>query len=171
MKERKTINPCKESDFFTLNDFDFEVKIAKEYLMQDIPSTVFLFKIDYVKTKNDDIYGETISTEKITLKPIELRAKYTILDSETVFLGDGGISKEWGGDLSFKIFMDELEDKKTEINLGDFIGVVTSNSKMNYYEVIKRDKLNDSNKKSIGGLKSLYREFLAKKVDKDIFQG
>ena len=114
MAKKITFNPARESEFFSMKDVDFEIKAGREYLEQDIPSTVFLYQIDITKTDNDDIYGETHATEKITLPRVELRVKLNVEDSETVFLGDSGISKEVAGDLIFTVYNDELENKKVD---------------------------------------------------------
>ncbi len=172
MAKKKTINPAgREGDFFKMKDFNFEIKVGKEYMEQDIPSTVKLYQIDISKTDQDDIYGETHANEKVTLPPVELRVKLNVEDSETVFLGDSGISKEVAGDLTFTIYNDELDDKNVDIRLGDFIGMVDTNGKMRYYEVIKRNKINIANKRSLGGLMSFYREIKCKYVQPDVFCG
>ena len=172
MGKRKPINPAgREGDFFKLNDIQFEIKASREYLNQDIPSKVWLYRIDIIKTKNDDIYGETRSSEKVTHPPVELDVKMTIEDSETIFLGEGGISREIPGDLTFTVYNDELEEKKVDIRRGDFCGVVDTNGKMRFFEIIKNNKMNISNKKSLGGIKSFYREVTAKFVQADVFNG
>jgi hypothetical protein len=167
---KKSINPAgREGDFFKMKDISFELKVGQEYLKQDIPSTVFLYQIDITKTDNDDIYGETHSSEKVTLPRIELQVKLTVEDSETIFLGESGISKEVAGDLTFTIYNEELEKHKVDIRLGDYIGMIDTNDKMRYYEVIKRNKINNSNKNSLAGIKSFYREIKCKYVQSDVF--
>lgn len=171
MPKKVSINPARESDFFSMKDIEFEVKIGREYLEQDAPQTVFLYRIDISKTDNDDIYGETHASEKVTLPRVELRVKFNVEDSETVFLGDSGISKEVAGDLLFTVYNDELEEKKAEIRKGDFIGLVDNNGSMRYYEVRKNDQINAANKKSLGGIKAFYREIKCSYVQPDVFAG
>ena len=172
MPKRKSINPSgREGDFFKLKDIDFEVKIGREYLNQDAPATIFLYQIDITKTNNDDIYGETHASEKVSKERIELRVKLNVEDSETVFLGDSGISKEVAGDLLFTVYNVELEEKKAEIRKGDYVGMVDTKGVMRYYEVRKNDQINAANKKSLGGIKSFYREIRCSYVQPDVFNG
>ncbi len=170
MPKRRPINPAgREGDFFKMKDISFEVKIGREYLEQDAPATVYLYQIDISKTDNDDIYGETHASEKVTKPRIELRVKLNVEDSETVFLGDSGISKEVAGDLTFTVYNKELEEKKAEIKRGDYIGMVDNNGGMRFYEVRKNDQINAANKRSLGGIKSFYREIKCSYVQPDVF--
>lgn len=171
MAKQKPINPHPVGEFFTVKDIEFEIKASREYMQQDIPAEVILYQINYKKTDNDDIYGETHATEKVTLPPVKLNVKLNIEDSETVFLGESGLSKEVAGNLNFTIFNDELTEKKVDIKRGDYVGFTDTNDVTRYYEVIKNNRINNSNKKSLGGIKSFYREINCTYVQSDVFSG
>ena len=38
-------------EFFTMKDFNLEVQIGREYLKTDVPSKIFLYRIDRIKTQ------------------------------------------------------------------------------------------------------------------------
>lgn len=173
MGRRKIINPGggREGQFFKKKDFDFEVTVGREYLNSDAPATIFLYKVDYTKTVVDDLYGETYANEKVTHEPIELQVKISIEEKATEYVAEIGMPKQYSGNLIFTIYSLELEEKQTDINKGDYIGHIDYNGKMRFYEVWEDDKVNVSNSKTIGGIKSFYRKIEASPIDKDVFNG
>jgi len=172
MGRRKVINTgIVEGKFFTKTDMSFDIKIGREYLDNDIPATVLLFRVDRIKTKTNNIYGETRASEKVTYTPIELQVKMGVDENENDYLGDSNIPKHWAGKLTFTIYEDELKEKGVDIKRGDFIGFKNSNGNLAYYEVNDPDTMNVSNSKTIGGLASYYRRIVCFPVDSDVFAG
>jgi hypothetical protein len=172
MAKRKLINTgMVEGKFFTKKDFAFDIKLGREYLNTDIPATVLLYRIDRVKTKTNNIYGETRASEKVTYTPVELQVKLSVEENENDYLGDSTIPKHWAGKLVFTIYEDELTEKNVDIKRGDFIGLQNAKDKLTYYEVNDADIMNVSNNKTIGGLGSYYKKITCFPVDRDVFAG
>lgn len=165
------VNPIKRSDkFFGGNDINLEIKLGREYLT-DINHEVLLFKVDYKKTKVHDLYGESKSHEKVVAPPIKLQCRVTISEGETKYLANIGIKKEYAGDLTFTVYDVELEEKKVDISMGDYIGYVDGHGKLRYWEVVKNDKINIDNSKTINGIVSYYKKVVCIPVDSDQFKG
>jgi len=172
MGKRTIINPSgQEGNFFKLNDLKRNVSIGRQYLETIIPATVYLYKIDHIKSQTDDLYGETYASEKVIKERIELRVKFQIEESETVYLGANGISKEYSGNLNFNVYTDELKGKNTDVLKGDYVAIADEDGDLRFYEVFRNNKVNNSNNRKIGGLASFYRKIECTVVDRDVFNG
>ena len=44
--------------FFTKDDFDLNIKLAEEYLYNDINIKLILYRVDVLKTSTDSVYAE-----------------------------------------------------------------------------------------------------------------
>ena len=47
------------SKFYDYVDFNLENEMAREYIEGDLNFTVVLFSVDRIKSKTDDVYGES----------------------------------------------------------------------------------------------------------------
>ncbi len=56
--------------FFSRTDYDLEISLGQEWL-SDLNFTLVLYRIDRLKTKTDDVYGETLSDGIKYLPPVE----------------------------------------------------------------------------------------------------
>lgn len=160
-----------EGSFFSKDDVNLEIEMGRDYLNSEIPASVLLFKIDRVKTKTNNLYGETRAKEKVTYTPVELQVKMVVEEQATDYLGDTNIAKHFAGQLTFTIYHKELKEKQVDISRGDYIGFRNSKDTLTYYEVNDADTNNVSNSKTIGGLGAFYRRIVANAVDKDQFNG
>ncbi len=68
--------------FFDANDFELDTAIGAEWLYGDMNFTVVLYRIDRMKTKTDDVYGEALKDGIKFLPPIELKGYVQIMAPE-----------------------------------------------------------------------------------------
>ena len=68
--------------FFSKEDFNLEMEIAREYVEHDMNQTVVLFEVDLTKTNTDDIYHEANKRNIRFKPPVELTVRYEISDAE-----------------------------------------------------------------------------------------
>jgi hypothetical protein len=73
--------------FFGDTDFNLEIEMGQEWLIGDLNFTCVLYKVDKIKTKTDDVYGETVSDGIKFLPPIEFNAYIQILTPENKNVG------------------------------------------------------------------------------------
>lgn len=172
MSRKRLINTgLQEGKFFSGDDVNLNIEIGRNYLATDMPATILLFRIDRLKTKVNNLYGETRAREKVTLAPIELQVRMVIEQNDTDYLGDTNIVKHYAGQLVFTVYDKELKENQVDITRGDYIGFRNSKQSLTYYVVNDADVNNVSNSKTIGGLGMFYRKITAIPVDKDVFQG
>lgn len=171
-KNRKPINTgFVDSSFFTLDDLELNVEWGRDYLKSDIPASLMLHRVDRRKTKTHSLYGESRSSEKVVLPPVELQVQISVEDSSMEFIQGSTLPRHFAGDLNFTVYEKELEEKQVEINRGDFISLKNAKGKLAYYEVNDPDLMNVGNDRTIGGLSSFYRSIKCVSVDSDVFKG
>jgi hypothetical protein len=160
-----------ENDRFGLfmdeRSFDLDVEFGREYL-QDAPSYITIHQIDIIKTKTDDLYGETKAEEKVFRKAIRLIAMVTIEKGEVSYLAGDGIANDQSGILMARIYLKELEEKKVNINRGDIIAYNQSGTKERYYEVSSANDVTDETEKTFGGTKPFWKKITAIPVKSDV---
>ncbi len=115
-----------------------------------------MYRIDVIKSKVDDLYGEADPDEKVFQKPIKLRGIVDIEASDQRYMSDGGVARDDSGNLIFKVFTKELKDNDVEINRGDFLGYNISGERERYYEVANANLVNDETNKTIAGITAPY---------------
>ena len=77
--------------FFGDNDFNLEVEMGQEWLVGDMNFTCVLYRVDKIKTKIDDVYGETVKDGIKFLPPIEFKGHVQIMAPENKNLGNSKI--------------------------------------------------------------------------------
>ena len=68
--------------FFGAEDYNLDLSIGEEWLYGDMNFTVVLYRIDRMKTKTDDVYGEALKDGIKFLPPIELKGYVQITAPE-----------------------------------------------------------------------------------------
>jgi hypothetical protein len=172
MNRKNPINRNKK--FFSENDFNLEIEIAKEYLEQDMNQTVVLFEVDLSKTNTNDIYHEATKKNIRFKTPVELTVRYEISQSEIRSYdkqnNKGVYSKP--GVLSFTVLNTILEEVNRDIKRGDYVGVQITPEEMIYFCVFDDGKVaNYSNANTMYGIKPFYREIKCNYIDPSEFEG
>lgn len=164
----------RNTKFFSGEDFNLEIDFAKEYLEQDANQTIILYRVDYSKTKVNDIYKEAKKDAIRFYPPIELPVIYEI-DNAELKSYDNKIQKgvySQTGKLKFTILEKTLEEYNCDISRGDYIGIQIDSTHREYFSVIDDGRVNSmSNKFTMYGTKHFARQIECASIDKNEFNG
>jgi len=157
--------------FFDENDFMMDVQLGSEWLHGDMNFTLVLYRIDRIKTKTDDIYGETVSDGIKFLPPVEFKGYVQIFAPENKFLGNSKIDQVEPGNLKVSVYQSHLDELGIDINFGDYIGYYETEDRVRYYTVVNDGRVLSDNKHTYGGYKPFYRSIVASPVTDNEFRG
>jgi len=157
--------------FMSQNSFDLDVMYGRNFLQTDNAQEVILHKINIIETKSHNLYGQTKAKDKKFTTPVRLSVMVNVEASEQEFYGgnQGGIVRDDTGNLSFGVYLKELEEKRVDIDRGDIIEYNMSGEKNRYYEVENANNVTDETNKTIGGFKNYWRKVIAVPVKSDVF--
>ena len=79
--------------FFGAEDFNLELSFGQEWLHGDMNFTLVLYRVDRLKTKTDDVYGETVSDGIKFHPPVEFKGHVRIMAPENKNLGNSKIKE------------------------------------------------------------------------------
>lgn len=156
--------------FMTENSFDLDVAYGRNYLQTDNAQLVTIYKVNITKTKTHSLYGQTKTKDKKFFAPVKINVMVTVQPNEQNYYGDnaGGITREDTGKLIFGVYLKELQEKKLEINRGDFVEYNLSGERPRYYEIEDAQNVTDTTDKTIGGFKSYWKKVTAVPVKEDV---
>lgn len=157
--------------FFGVEDYYLDISMGEEWLHGDMNFKIVLYRIDRVKTKTDNVYGETLKDNINFLPPVELNAYVQILAPENKFLGNSKISQTEPGNMKFAVYQKQLDELNVDINYGDYIAYYESEDRVRYYVVNNDGRINSDNKHTYAGYKPFYRSYNASFVSEDEFRG
>jgi hypothetical protein len=155
--------------FYDEIDFSIENEMAREYVEGDLNITVVLFEIDRRETNVDDVYGETTSSDIRFKIPKELRVKIILEEPENKTYSDGMNRYLEYGKLTFHVFQEQLDELGCDINYGDYIGYVDSETNIKYFTVSNDGKIFSDNKHTRIGYKGYYRSITCVPADANEF--
>lgn len=158
--------------FMSEDSFDLEVQYGRHYIENDVVFKINLYRVNIIKSKSHDLYGQSKPKDKKYFTPVELHGIVDISDNQQSNYGntDGGIAREDTGNLSFGVYLDELSEKQTEINRGDIIAWNQSGNKLRYYEVDKAMNVTDQTTNTIAGMRPYYKLVEAFPIKEDVTQ-
>ena len=133
--------------------------------------TVVLYRIDRMKTKTDDVYGEALKDGIKFLPPIELKGYVQIMAPENKNLGNSKINQVEPGNMRFSIYQRQLDELGIDINYGDYLGYYETEDRMRYYTVNNDGRVISDNKHNYAGYKPYYRTIMASAVVDNEFRG
>lgn len=157
--------------FFDQNDFDLDISMGTEWLHGDMNFTLVLYRIDRMKTKTDDVYGETLKDGIKFLPPVEFKGLVQISEPENKNYGNSRINQTEPGNLKVSVYQKQLEELGIDISFGDYIGYPETESRMRYYTVTDDGRVISDNKHTYAGYKPYYRTITASAVVDDEFRG
>ena len=157
--------------FFDENDFMIDLQLGSEWLHGDMNFTLVLYRIDRIKTKTDDIYGETVSDGIKFLPPVEFKGYVQIFAPENKFLGNSKIDQVEPGNLKVSVYQSHLDELGIDINFGDYIGYYETETRVRYYTVNNDGRVISDNKHTYAGYKPFYRSIIASPVTDNEFRG
>ncbi len=173
MKKKKQVVDL-ENDryglFMSQNSFDLDVMYGRNFLQTDNAQEIILYKINIIETKSHNLYGQTKAKDKKFMPPVRLSVMVNVEASKQEFYGgnQGGIVRDDTGNLSFGVYLKELEDKQVDIDRGDIIEYNMSGEKNRYYEVENANNVTDETNKTIGGFKNYWKKITAIPVKEDV---
>ena len=121
--------------FFGAEDYNLDIGMGEEWLYGDMNFTLVLYRIDRLKTKTDDVYGETVQDGIKFLPPIEFKGYVQIMAPENKNIGTSKINQFEPGNLKVSVYQKQLDDLEIDINFGDYIGYYETESRVRYYTV------------------------------------
>ena len=158
--------------FFSDEDFNLEIEMGQEWLLGDMNFTVVLYRVDRLKTKTDDVYGEVIQDGVQFQPPVELKGMVQIMSPTLKELGTGSkLYQKEPGNMKFSIYQKTLDDLQVEIFEGDYIGYYESEDRVRYYVVSDDGYVKSDNKHTYGGYRPFYRTITATYVSENEFRG
>lgn len=157
--------------FFGEEDFNLEISMGEEWLNGDMNFTLILYRVDRVKTKTDDVYGETLEDGIKFLPPVEFKGYVKIMAPENKYLGSSKLDQTEPGNLNVGVYQRQLDELGIDINYGDYIGYYETESRVRYYVVNNDGRVTSDNKHTYAGYKPFYRSIIASAVMNNEFRG
>ena len=156
--------------FMTENSFELDVMYGRNFLQTDNTQEVILHKINVIETKVHSLYGQAKTKDKKFMSPVRLSVMVTVEEGKQEYYGgnQGGITRDDSGNITFGIYLKELQEKQVEINRGDIIEYNMSGQKNRFYEVESVNSVSDETKKTIGGFKNYWKRITGVPVKEDI---
>ena len=157
--------------FFSQEDFDLDTSVGSEWLYGDLNFTLVLYRIDRMKTKTDNVYGESVSDGIKFLPPVEFKGSVKILSPENKTYGTSKIEQLEPGNLSVSVYQKHLDELNIDISYGDYIGYYETEDRVRYYTVNNDGRVISDNKHNYAGYKPFYRTIIASAVVDNEFRG
>jgi len=96
--------------FFGAEDYNLDISMGEEWLYGDMNFTLVLYKVDRLKTKTDDVYGEVLEDGIQFMAPIELKGYVQVLAPTNKYLGNSRVEQLEPGNMKFSIYQKQLDD-------------------------------------------------------------
>ena len=146
------------NSFFGEEEFTTDIEMAQEYLEHDVNMSIWLYRIDKVKSNIDDVYGE-VNKEHIVLQdPVELSCLVEIKKSENKsYNDDNSLIYEEYGNIYCHFYENVLKTKNIEIHRGDYLGYHIDEDTLIFFEVSDNNMKNFASSQTWGGYKPLIR--------------
>ena len=157
--------------FFSENDFQLDISIGEEFLYGDMNFTVVLYRVDRMKTKTDDVYGEALKDGIKFLAPIELKGYVQIMAPENKQIAGNKINQFEPGNMKFSTYQKQLDELDIDIQFGDYLGYYETEDRIRYYTVNNDGRVVSDNKHNYAGYKPYYRTIMASAVVDNEFRG
>jgi hypothetical protein len=157
--------------FFGADDYNLDLSIGEEYLYGDLNFTLVLYRIDKLKTKTDDVYGEALKDGIKFLAPIEFKGLVQISEPENKNYGNSRITQTEPGNLKVSVYQKQLDELDIDISFGDYIGYYETEDRIRYYTVTDDGRIISDNKHTYAGYKPFYRTIIASAGVDDEFRG
>ena len=159
------------SKFFSEEDFSLDLGIGEEWLYGDMNFTLVLYRVDRLKTKTDDVYGETISDGIKFLPPVEFKGYVQIMQPENKNLGNTKLNQFEPGNMKLSVYQKHLDELGIDISFGDYIGYYETEDRVRYYTVNNDGRVVSDNKHNYAGTRPYYRTIMASAVVNNEFRG
>jgi hypothetical protein len=173
MKKKKQLQDL-ENDryglFMSENSFELDVMYGRNFLQTDNVQTIWLHKINVNQTKVHELYGQAKTKDKKFMAPVQLSIMISVEEGKQDYYGSGqgGITRDDTGNITFGVYLKELEEKQIEVDRGDIVEYNMSGEKKRYYEVESANNVADETSKTIGGFKPYWKRITGVPVKEDV---
>jgi hypothetical protein len=157
--------------FFGSDDYNLDLSMGEEWLYGDMNFTLVLYRIDRVKTKTDDVYGEALTDGIKFLPPVEFKGYVQIMAPENKNIGTSKVNQFEPGNIKVSVYIKQLEELGVDISYGDYIGYYETEDKVRYYVVNNDGRVVSDNKHNYAGYKPYYRTIMGSAVTDNEFRG
>lgn len=157
--------------FFGSDDYNLDLSMGEEWLYGDMNFTLVLYRIDRVKTKTDDVYGETLTDGIKFLPPVEFKGYVQIMAPENKNIGSSKVNQFEPGNIKVSVYIKQLEELGVDISYGDYIGYYETEDRVRYYVVNNDGRVVSDNKHNYAGYKPYYRTIMGSAVTDNEFRG
>ena len=157
--------------FFDQNDYDLDINMGSEWLHGDMNFTLVLYRIDKMKTKTDDVYGETLKDGIKFLPPVEFKGLVQISEAENKNYVNSRINQTEPGNMKVSVYQRQLDELGVDVSFGDYIGYYETEDRIRFYTVTDDGRVVSDNKHTYAGYKPFYRTIIASAVVDDEFRG
>ena len=157
--------------FFGAEDYDLDINMGSEWLEGDMNFTLVLYRVNRIKTKKDDVYGETLKDGIQFDPPIEFKAFVQVMAPTSKNYGNSKIEQTEPGNIRISVYIKHLQELGIDIAFGDYIGYYESETRVRYYTVTDDGRVVSDNKHNYGGYKPYYRTIMAAPVTDNEFRG
>jgi len=156
--------------FVTNNSIELDIMYGRNFLETDNAQEVRIHKINIIETKTHPLYAQAKTRDKKFFPPVTLSVMVNVEEGKQDYYGgnQGGITRDDSGNISFGVYLKELEEKQLEINRGDIVEYNMSGEKSRYFEVESANSVSDETKKSIGGFKPYWKRITGVPVKEDV---
>jgi hypothetical protein len=157
--------------FFGDTDYDLDISMGSEWLEGDMNFTLVLYRVDRIKTKTDDVYGETVTDGIKFLPPVEFKGYVQILAPENKYLGNSKVEQMEPGNLKVSVYQRHLDELGIDIQYGDYIKYYETEDRVRFYTVNNDGRVVSDNKHNYAGTRPFYRTIMASYVTNNEFRG
>ena len=173
MKKKKDIQNIENERFglfMTQKSYDLQIMYGRNYLVTNNSQEVVIHKINILESKSHNLYGQTKTKDKKFLPPVRIKVMINVEEGKQENYGGnpGGVVRDDTGNISFGVYLKELEEKQIEIDRGDIIEYNMSGEKKRYYEVESANNVTDETNKTIGGFKPYWKKITGVPVKEDV---
>lgn len=170
-KKNRKIPINRSNKFFDGKEEALEIQMGREHVEEDLNFTVILFRVDRQRTQKDDVYNEADKDGIKYHPPIELRVVPTINEPNNMAYNSNNTGRYLeDGNLTFGIYQQQLVEKETDIQYGDYIGYAVDEDTVRYYSVANDHSKFYDNKHTILGYKGAFRTITCTPVDPTEFE-
>lgn len=157
--------------FFGSDDYNLDLSIGEEWLYGDMNFTLVLYRIDRIKTKTDDVYGESLKDGIKFLPPVEFKGYVQIMAPENKNIGTSKVNQFEPGNIKVSVYIKHLEELGVDISHGDYLGYYETEDRVRYYVVNNDGRVISDNKHNYAGYKPYYRTIMGSAVTENEFRG
>ncbi len=171
--DNKKITPITRiNKWFSEEDFNLEITMGRESLEGDGNFTIILYRVNREMTESDNVYGEASMDGIRFYPPVELKVIPIMSEPENKVYNKNGTGRYLqDGNLIFGIYDAQINELKTSISYGDYIGYPVSETEIRYFSVVNDGVKNYDNKHTIMGYKGAFRTITSAPIDNSEFRG